>query len=204
VGALVSRLSESVFPKSFCGHFVVAFDHRAYTRLDCRRCDGLSEMRMASVDPTDFNPMGTEIIHVTGFVSGSMPLLKKRMLMKFMRYLKAFVIIVTLAVIAKAALYYDVLNLRPLPALAEGAKTDEEFTTRVLQRFPLGSSAAILRATLEEDSRWGPIIKDNINKNGGEFVVITRPIGLMTKESTNSEGRLTYLRANILRDSGVP
>jgi hypothetical protein len=137
-------------------------------------------------------------------------LLLEKLRMKSMRFLKALVIIVTLAGIVKAGLYYDVLNLRPLPALAEGAKTGEEFTTRVLRRFPLGSSAVALRATFEEDSRWGPIIKDNINKNGGEFVVITRPIGLMTKESTiitwktNSDDRLTDIQANILRDSWLP
>jgi hypothetical protein len=61
---------------------VVAFDHRAYSHLDCRRCDGLSKVWMASVDPTDLNPLGAEIIHVAGFVGGSMPLLEKRMRVK--------------------------------------------------------------------------------------------------------------------------
>jgi hypothetical protein len=32
---------------------------------------------MAIVDPTDLNPLGTEIIHVTGCVGGSVFLLKK-------------------------------------------------------------------------------------------------------------------------------
>jgi hypothetical protein len=50
--------------------------------LDCCRCDGFSKVRMASVGPTDLNPLGTEIIHVTGFVCGSMPLLKRWMRVK--------------------------------------------------------------------------------------------------------------------------
>jgi hypothetical protein len=61
---------------------VVAFDHRAYGHLDCRRCDGISQMRMASVDPSDLNPVGSEIIHVTGFAVSSLPFLKKRMRVK--------------------------------------------------------------------------------------------------------------------------
>jgi hypothetical protein len=61
---------------------VVAFNHRPYSHLDCRRCDELSKVRMASVDPTDLNPLGAEIIHVIGFVCGSMPLPKRRMRVK--------------------------------------------------------------------------------------------------------------------------
>jgi hypothetical protein len=124
-----------------------------------------------------------------------------------MRFLKVLIVVVTLAVAVKAGLYYDVLNLQPPPALASGANTREELTERVLQRFPLGSSAKALRTTFEEDSRWGRIIKDNINKNGGEFVVITRPIGIMTTQSTiiswktNSDDQLIDIRANILRSS---
>ena len=60
---------------------MVAFDHRAYGHLDRRRCDGLSKMRMAGADPIDLNPVGSEIIHVTGFVGGIVPLLE-RVLMK--------------------------------------------------------------------------------------------------------------------------
>jgi hypothetical protein len=124
-----------------------------------------------------------------------------------MRFLKVLIVVVTLAVTVKAGLYYDVLNLQPPPALAAGANTREELTERVLQRFPLGSSAKSLRTTFEEDSRWGRIIKDNINKNGGEFVVITRPIGIMTTRSTiiswktNSDDQLIDIRVNILRSS---
>jgi hypothetical protein len=123
------------------------------------------------------------------------------------RFLKVLVVVLMLAVTVKAGLYYDVLNLKPPPALAAGADTKEELTERVLQRFPLGSSAMALRTTLEKDSRWGPIIKDNINKNGSEFVVSTRPIGIMSTQSkiiswkTNSDDQLIDIRANILRSS---
>ena len=47
-----------------------------------------------------------------------------------MRFLKVLIVVVTLAVIIKAGLYYDVLNLQPLPTL-----TRKTFAQTELFRF---------------------------------------------------------------------
>jgi hypothetical protein len=124
-----------------------------------------------------------------------------------MRFLKIVMLILALAVVVKLALYYGGGYFRPVPALAANIKNGDELTRRVLQRFPIGSSATALKTELEKESGWGPVIKDN---HGEQFVSFTRRVGLLTTEFTiiiwkaDSDDRLIEVRANILRDSAVP
>jgi hypothetical protein len=88
-----------------------------------------------------------------------------------MRFLKILTVVVVLAVVVKAGLYYVIPSLRPLPALAVNIKSGDELARQVLQKFPLGSPATALKAELEKEGGWSPVIKDNINNNGEQFVV---------------------------------
>jgi hypothetical protein len=125
-----------------------------------------------------------------------------------MRFMKILAAVVVLALVVEAGLYYVIPNLRPRPALALNIKSSDELTRRVLQKFPLGSSATTLKAELEKEGGWSPIIKSNIK--GEQFVFFSRPVGLLTTETTmilwksDEDDRLIDVRGSFLRDSAVP
>ena len=103
---------------------------------------------------------------------------------------------------------------RPLPNLAAGisslssdAEARSEFTSRLSQKFPVGSPDAILKAELDREG-WGPIYIDNINnrKPPAQYVSFKRHISLLFVEvaavvwKSDDNGTLIEIRGGYFRD----
>jgi hypothetical protein len=105
-------------------------------------------------------------------------------------------------------------SYRPLPNLATGisslgsdAVAASEFTRRLSQKFPIGSSDAILKAELDREG-WGPIYKDNSSnrKPPSHYVRFQRHIGLLFVEvatvawKSDDDGNLIEISGGYFRD----
>jgi hypothetical protein len=104
---------------------------------------------------------------------------------------------------------------RPLPNLAAAgisslgsdAEVRSEFTRRLSQKFPIGSSDTILKAELEREG-WGPIYKDNFSnrKPPSQYVWFQRHTSLLFVEvatvvwKSDDDGNLIEIRGGYFRD----
>ena len=133
-----------------------------------------------------------------------------------MRLLKISTAVGTLFIVTTFGLFFLIPYFRPAPTLAVGIYNDErnedaasaELTRRLLQKFPIGSSATALKAELMRES-WGPVITDHINKSNQpwQYVRFKRPVSLMFVEvstvmwKSDEDGRLTDVRGRYFRDA---
>lgn len=119
-----------------------------------------------------------------------------------MRILKILAIIigVFIAAIASIDLFFKYSN--PFPLLAAGLpnnvrEAENEFSQRVKERFPLGSSEAALRAALMQEG-WG----EALTHNGQYYVKFTRSASPIIRQSAtivwraDEHGRLTEIVAS--------
>lgn len=103
---------------------------------------------------------------------------------------------------------------RPLPNLAaeisslgSDAEVRSEFTRRLSQKFPIGSSEEILKAELDREG-WGPIYKNDFSnsKPPSQYVRFRRHTSLLFVEvatvawKSDDDGNLIEVRGGYFRD----